>query len=166
MAWVDNSPVAKRSKERYEKQSPEIKSILDRIKDPDAYQLKVIRRKRPKLSKGDVFVVNPFGQIYFYGVVLNTGIDDCFLGENLSSVCILKRYTAGIDESIYIEEVNVEDILVAPCIIAKSYWTQGLFYNIGVNIEEKLGLNYGFFSSAEDSFVNEYDEICSGQAKL
>ena len=34
-------------------------------------ELVFIQRKRPKLQKGDVFVVQPKENIYFYGLILN-----------------------------------------------------------------------------------------------
>lgn len=156
MKWIDNSPVFKKRKERYNMQSIETRSILDKIKDPEKYQLKVIKRTRPKLSKGDVFILNPFGEVYFYGVVLNTNIDDDTLGRNLICVCILKRYSNELGKTICIKDIE-EDVLVGPCIINKSYWTNGMFYNIGINIEE-LNLDYGFYSIMKNCYVNEYEK--------
>ena len=143
---------------RYDAQSDEVKERLRELEDIDfnKYQLNVIKRKRPKLSKGDVFVLNPFGDIFFYGIVLNAGIDVRPLGKNLVSVCILKRYTHGIGELHETIGLTEEDVLLIPCIIHRAYWNNGYFYNINQNIGENFELDYGFYSIAEKCYVDEY----------
>ena len=76
-------PIEKLFKKRYESLSDETKHRLKKLDNicSSIYQPKLIKRKRPKLCRGDVFIVNLFEDIYFYGVVLNTGIDDSFMGK-------------------------------------------------------------------------------------
>lgn len=143
---------------RYDAQSDEIKKQLSMLKyiDFDKYQLNVIKRKRPKLSRGDVFVLNPFGDIYFYGLVLNANINVKPLGNNLVSVCILKKYTHGIDKHPQIIKLTEENILLKPRIIHRSYWNSGYFYNIDYNVGSDVKLDYGFYDIGEKCYVDEY----------
>ena len=116
-------PITELSRKRYAKLNDETKRLLKKSEDIDCdvFQLRLIKRKRPKLCRGDVFVMNLFEDIYFYGVVLNTGIDDSFMGRNLVSVCILKKYSKGMTEFLKVETLKAEDILIGPSIISRAY---------------------------------------------
>ena len=151
-------PIEKLFKKRYESLSDETKHRLKKLDNicSSIYQPKLIKRKRPKLCRGDVFVMNLFEDIYFYGVVLNTGIDDSFMGRNLVSVCILKKYSKGMTEFLKVESLGVEDILIKPCIISRAYWSNGFFYNTGENINGSIDIDYGFYSNPEKAYVDEY----------
>ena len=151
-------PIEKLFKKRYESLSDETKHRLKKLDNicSSIYQPKLIKRKRPKLCRGDVFVMNLFEGIYFYGVVLNTGIDDSFMGTNLVSVCILKKYSKGMTEFLKVESLKAEDILIGPSIISRAYWSNGFFYNTGENINGSIDIDYGFYSNPEKAYVDEY----------
>lgn len=151
-------PIEKLFKKRYESLSDETKHRLKKLDNicSSIYQPKLIKRNRPKLCRGDVFVMNLFEGIYFYGVVLNTGIDDSFMGRNLVSVCILKKYSKGMTEFLKVESLKTEDILIRPSIISRAYWSNGFFYNTGENINGSIDIDYGFYSNPEKAYVDEY----------
>lgn len=151
-------PIEKLFKKRYESLSDETKHRLKKLDNicSSVYQPKLIKRKRPKLCRGDVFVMNLFEDIYFYGVVLNTGIDDSFMGTNLVSVCILKKYSKGMTEFLKVESLKTEGILIRPSIISRAYWSNGFFYNTGENINGSIDIDYGFYSNPEKAYVDEY----------
>ena len=151
-------PIEKLFKKRYESLSDETKHRLKKLDNicSSIYQPKLIKRKRPKLCRGDVFVMNLFEDIYFYGAVLNTGIDDSFMGTNLVSVCILKKYSKGMTEFLKVESLKTKDILIRPSIISRAYWSNGFFYNTGENINGSIDIDYGFYSNPEKAYVDEY----------
>lgn len=151
-------PIEKLFKKRYESLSDETKHRLKKLDNicSSIYQPKLIKRKRPKLCRGDVFVMKLFEDIYFYGVVLNTGIDDSFMGTNLVSVCILKKYSKGMTEFLKVESLKTKDILIRPSIISRAYWSNGFFYNTGENINGSIDIDYGFYSNPEKAYVDEY----------
>lgn len=136
------------------------KETIYKIKLIDFYenQLKVIKKKRPKLSKGDLFLLNLFGDVYFYGVVLNTDINDPVYGENLIAVCITKHFIKSLDSDKFPQDIGSDDILVKPSIVSKAYWTKGYFYNTGYNVSEHLHLDYGFYDGCRACYVTEYGE--------
>ena len=151
-------PITELYRKRYAKLNDETKQLLKKLEDIDSdlFQLRLIKRKRPKLCRGDVFVRNLFDDLYFYGVVLNTGIDDSFMGRNLVSVCILKKYSKGMTEFLKVESLKAEDILIGPSIISRAYWSNGFFYNTGENINSSIDIDYGFYSNPEKAYVDEY----------
>ena len=160
MEHMISSPILEERREVYNRQNDKTKSLLDKLSNanPGTYQLNVIKKGRPKISRGDIFALNPFEDIYFYGVVLNAGIDNRTLGEDLYVIGILKKYTVGMNRQVEFKNVENGDLLLRPQIITKTYWSNGMLYNIGLNIAEKISVDYGFYSIASRCFVDEYSE--------
>ena len=161
MSNILYDPVQEAVLQRRNMQSNKVKEQLNKLYDIDfnKQQLNVIKRKRPGLSRGDIFVLNPFDDIYFYGLVLNADIDVRPLGKNLVTVCILKKYTHGINETFEISRITETDILLTPRIISKAYWINGYFYNIGRTLEDGFTLDYGFYDIGEKCYLDEYGTI-------
>lgn len=161
MALWDDNPILNASKARYEQQPQEVQSVLDKIRDIDyeKYQLQVIKKKRPRLEKGDLFLLNPFGNVYFYGIVLNAEISNV-MGDGLITICILKKYTHSIEEANIHELFTEKDILLKPSAVIKAYWTRGYFYNIG-RVEKLPEINYGFYDMAHDIYVDDFGKKLS-----
>lgn len=161
MALWDDNPILNASKARYEQQPQEVQSVLDKIRDIDyeKYQLQVIKKKRPRLEKGDLFLLNPFGNVYFYGIVLNAEISNV-MGDGLITICIFKKYTHSIEEANIHELFTEKDILLKPSAVIKAYWTRGYFYNIG-RVEKLPEINYGFYDMAHDIYVDDFGKKLS-----
>ena len=146
-------------KERYNAQSESIKKQLDRLyqANPSEYKLKVIKRKRIQPQEGDVFLVSPRENIYFYGKVLRANIrnayDDWVNEENM--VVIFKCKTDIISMEKY--NPNYNDLLVKPTIVTKQYWSNGSFFTIDniplTNLEKNL--DYGFYDAFNNYFISE-----------
>ena len=155
---------------RYDSQPQEVRNLLDNFRNFD-YQLKVIKRKRPKLKIGDVFLLSPIDNIYFYGKVMKVDIktihNDTFV-EGMQSVLIHKCKTQSLTLDDY--HPKYDDLLIEPAIVDISYWNKGLFYNVGnvpLTDEEKI-LDYGFYRSSRirDKFCTEEGETLDHQPRL
>lgn len=70
---INDNIISNRWRERYLKQSDEVKAKLDKLDNsaPSEYQLQIIKRKRIYPEIGDIFKINPTDDIIFKGVVLN-----------------------------------------------------------------------------------------------
>lgn len=154
------NPIREASRKRYESLNDETKYRLKKLENiyDSIYQPKLIKRKRPKLCKGDVFVTNLFDDTYYYGVVLNAGIDVHPLGSNLVCVCLIRKYSrgTGATDFLQVKSLKTEDILIKPCIVSRAYWSNGFFYNTGENINASIDIDYGFYSNPEKAYVDEY----------
>ena len=154
------NPIREASRKRYESLNDETKYRLKKLENiyDSIYQPKLIKRKRPKLCKGDVFVTNLFDDTYYYGVVLNAGIDVHPLGSNLVCVCLIRKYSrgTGATDFLQVKSLKTEDILIKPCIVSRAYWSNGFFYNTGENINGSIDIDYGFYSNPEKAYVDEY----------
>ena len=143
------NPIADSWKMLYSEQPAEVKARLDAIDkmNPKDYQLRVIKKTKPEMKDGDVFVLSPRENVYFYGKVLKANINhinnDTFVqGNNL--VFIFKNKTG----SRTIDDFNPDysQLLIRPTIVDNSYWTKGLFFNVG-NIpllKHEKEMDYGF----------------------
>lgn len=66
-----NNPLADEWSKLYAVQPEEVKKKLDALDSmkPKEYQLKLIKRTKPEIKDGDVFVLSPNDNVYFYGKV-------------------------------------------------------------------------------------------------
>lgn len=154
-----------RWEQRYEMQSPEIKKKLDELDEMtvEEFQLLPIKRKRIKPQKGDVFVVSPNENEYFYGIVLNDSI--CNInGDDLLVVVVFMEKQYSIEEPI--KQLDYEKLLLRPCIVGREYWTRGYFFNISVKQEIPANLDYGFYSIGKCLFLDEYGKELQHEPKL
>lgn len=154
--------------ERYDRQPQEIKDKLDSYENYD-FQLRMIKRKKPTLSAGDVFLLSPREDIYFYGKVFKTNIKSISKNELIEgnhSVFIFKCKTNRLTMDDFAPDYD--NLLIDPCIVTTSYWWRGFFYNVG-NIpltDFEKSLDYGFYNTGSDRFSTEEGERLNHQPRI
>lgn len=148
MNTMSDNPISFEYKKRYNMQPQAVRDQLDNFRKSD-YQLKVIEKTRkPVINTGDVFLLSPRDNVYFYGKVLKTNINtinnDGFVhGKQTVFIHKCKTYKKTIDNY----NPNYGDLLIPPIIVDISYWKKGFFFTIGnipLNETEKT-LKYGFY---------------------
>ncbi|HBT95593.1 MAG TPA: hypothetical protein DEB24_05685 [Coriobacteriia bacterium] len=116
-------------------------------------ELVFIKKKRPKIEEGDVFVVQPRKGLYYYGRVLKAHVDVRFhRNENYKwrdsvVVCIYRSRTK--DLSLRDFNPTYENLLVRPRYLTSKSFNSGYLFvlgNVPLTDEEKQ-LDYGFFST-------------------
>ena len=152
---LHDNVLSRRWEERYSKQPPEVQKKLDELDeaDPEEYQLKVIKRKRIIPKTGDVFLVNPVQDLYFYGIVLKGYVSNNH-GDEQSVIMIFKSKTREQTMDNFI--LDFDNILIGPCIVEKGYWSRGYFYNIGKIDLTHIKLDYGFYRIGRGQYCDEY----------
>ena len=159
---MNNNIISNRWKERYEKLPDIIKEKLDNL-DVSNCQLQVIKRKRIYPEIGDIFKVNPRGDLFYYGLVVNNHINN-INGEELLLILIFKE---GVDikESIS-RGINYDELLIPPQIVGKEYWARGYFYNVE-HYNEKVNIDScGFYSIGKGKFFDEYGNELTYEPQL
>ena len=162
---INNNIISNRWKERYASLPDEIKRKLEILDNSEAseYQLQVIKRKRSYPEIGDIFSINPKGDLFLYGIVVNNHINN-INGEDLLLILIFKE-GVNIQERVS-EGVCCDDLLIPPQIVGKEYWTRGYFYNIE-HYNDKINTDsYGFYSIGKGKFFDEYGNEISGEPQL
>ncbi|WP_285946519.1 immunity 26/phosphotriesterase HocA family protein [Thomasclavelia cocleata] len=117
------------------------------------FQLIPIKRSNQVPKKGDIFVVQPIENIYYYGKVIDD-LHKCVYG--IESAWPLIYIYNNCSTKIELPD-KLTDILVAPIITNYGPWTKGYFYTIG-NIpitDEEKQMDCGFKDFPITDFKNE-----------
>lgn len=152
--YTDN-PIARAWKKRYQNFSPDIQYKLDALYNVSSkeYQFNVIKKSRKHPSKGDVFIINPTEDLFLYGVVLNSNINN-ICGNDLYVIIILKNRVKSNQKAEI--KLITNNILVGPCIVGKEYWTRGFFGRTDMTIKDIPQFNYGFYYIGKSKYVDEF----------
>lgn len=162
--YYNNHPLAQREEARYNSLSNEKKEKLRILEEQDLkeYQLNVIKRKRIKPQKGDLFVVSPREDMFFWGVVINSDIN--VQGDDFYTVFILKDRARGPEDTNI--PTDITNLLIGPSIVGRWYWNKGFFYNVGIDITIPDNLDYGFYSVMDKRYMDEYDNPIEREPEL
>ena len=167
------NPIADEWKKLYNEQPVKIKEKLDALDKmkPKEYQLQVIKKTKPVLQDGDVFILSPRENVYFYGKVLKAKINhinnNTFVdGKSLVFIFRNKTDKLTIDDF----KPDYSQLLIRPTIVDISYWNKGLFYNVG-NVpltEDEHRLNYGFLNIGikANTYCKENGEVIEGKPQI
>lgn len=161
---VKENLLAQRRKNRYNELPESKKKEYDdlRKKPYKDIQLKVIKRKRKYPEKGDVFILSPRENMYFFGLVVNNHVTNN-QGEDWIVIMIFKSRAKNLNDTKFIPNFN--NLLIEPCIISKLYWTCGYFYTVS-NIKVPQNIDYGFYDINKNIFVNEYNSKLDHEPKM
>jgi hypothetical protein len=167
------NPIADEWKELYSKQPDDIKEKLDTLDkmNPNEYQLRVIKKNKPTLEEGDVFVLSPRENVYFYGKILKVNItnhnNDTYVhGKNL--VVLFRNKTEK--PTIEYFRPDYSQLLIRPSLVDISYWNKGLFFNVGnipiTKFEKqldygflKIGIKSNFYCSEDGTILEKKPEL-------
>jgi len=157
---INENPLSNAWKKRYSEQPEDIKNKLDELKQLNVkeYQLRLIKRTKPILQDGDVFVLSPRENLFFYGKILKANImhvnNDIFIqGKNVAFIFKSRTDKPTIENY----KPDYLELLIGPFIVDISYWNKGLFYNVGnVDISDyEQELDYGFYSLGKMEYLKE-----------
>ncbi len=109
-------------------------------------------RKAPR--EGDIFVVQPITDIFYYGKVIQTNIsskDSCVNGMFLIYIYDKLSTSKSIPT-----DLDCSNLLIAPTIVNRLGWSRGYFETI-CNFpvtEKERNVSFGFWSFQKKCFVN------------
>ena len=158
-------------KKRYSEQPIEIQKELDdmHMQEIRDYQLQVIKRKKSYPEIGDMFLVNPCGKVYFWGLVINNHVNNESFGDDLIVVMIFKAKARDIYETSF--EPDFDNLLIEPAILTDDYWKKGYFYTVGNREKEEVNIDYGFYKRkpyniSYSKFVDELGKELNNPPKI
>ena len=108
--------------------------------------------KKPQV--GDVFVLQPLKDNFYFGKVIKTNISsvDSFV-NGMTLIYIYKTYSSN---KMMIPDLENEELLIAPMIVNNQPWRQGYFEtlcNISVSDREK-NMDFAFWDVLREIFVD------------
>ena len=150
---MEKNPTKLYWERRYAKLSPEKIEALQALsaKGELTDELLVIQRKRPKLRVGDVFILQPKENTYFYGIIIY--ICSTPFAKFQETVCIFKTVTHEKNMDAF--KLNFHNLLLPPFATLRSSWTQGYFYNVGhIDLESEDIPSCGFYHYPTDQLIS------------
>lgn len=110
---------------------------------------------RKQRKEGDVFVIQPSKDLFFYGKVIRTKIqinDPLMNGGHL--VYIFNHSATSLEIPKYL---NPNNLIIPPQIINNQGWSKGYFKTLGIQpvTDEECQIDYGYFDIVSKGYVNE-----------
>lgn len=131
-------------------------------------ELIVMKKSRKKPVVGDVFVIQPKENHYYFGKVIETNIQ----GKNLNfqGMNLIYMYNCLSHDKEIPDNLDECEFLFSPTVVNFQGWLKGYFETVGnqsVTVKE-LNVDYGFFDDFEtqDKFYNLEGERTSHKPKF
>lgn len=110
---------------------------------------------RKQRKEGEVFVIQPSKDIFFFGKVIRTKIsinDQIMNGGHL--VFVFNQSSNSMEVPEYL---NPNDLIISPQIINNQGWLKGYFKTVDIQpvTEAERQLDYGFWDIVSKGYVNE-----------
>jgi hypothetical protein len=113
-----------------------------------------MKKTKNNPSEGDVFVIQPLEGKYYYGKVIlaNLQSKDSFI----NGMTLVYIYNKRSFQKVFSEDLEENDLLIAPVIVNNQPWQKGYFETVGnANVTEKeRKMEYGFWDLLKRKFVN------------
>ncbi len=128
-------------------------------------KLKIIKKSRSKIKKGDYFCFN-INNSFYVGVVIHNQLIEKY-GDNTMFSALITNYNENSIKDITSDKLiialNNRDLLMPPINLNKMGWTKGYFINIGninlSNIEKDVIEDCRFFSGLSSIYDIEYKKM-------
>ena len=155
----DFNPIILKENEKIASLNENIKyelACLDTM-DWNKIPLQIIKSSKLPPCIGDVFVVNPFSEIYYPGIVVNANI--IIDGEDSYYTIFVfdkKLCLDDIEPELLNKSLNSCSILTGPLIVERWYWKKGYFLNVShmdCFIKEN---DYGYYRNGNHMFCDDY----------
>ena len=117
-----------------------------------------LQPSRKKRKEGDVFIIQPKEDVFFFGVVVKAKMalkDPIMNGGHLIFIFNYPSREKEIPENLF-----SYDLLIAPQIVNNQGWLKGYFETLGtISINKKdIEKNYGFWDIITKQYVDEMGE--------
>jgi len=112
-------------------------------------------------ADGDIFVVQPKHNYYYFGKVIMTNIQGLNLNFKGMNLIFMYNYHSARMEAP--QQLDQSKLLLAPTVVSASSWKHGYFKTIGNQAVTKAELNvdFGFFDNYDkkDAYYNVEGEL-------
>lgn len=117
-------------------------------------QLIAMKKSSKNPKEGDIFVVQPIKDVYYYGKVIQTNVEseDSFI----SGMTLIYIYKRNSNNKIKPRTMADEEFLIAPIIVNNQPWKKGYFETIGNEtvFEKEKNIDIVFWDVIREEFVD------------
>ena len=129
-------------------------------------QLISMSKSRKKPCVGDVFVLQPFSGVFYFGKVIQSDLqsNDSFI----RGMFLIYVYDCSSTKKEIVTDFEDSNFLIAPMIVNKQPWLKGYFETIGnvpVTAQEQAA-DYGFWDVMKKYYVDIKGEILDTPPKF
>ena len=114
----------------------------------------LMKKSRKKPCVGDVFVLQPYEEKYYFGKVIQTNLEstDSFVkGMNLIYI-----YDFCSNEKKMVDDFDSKELLISPMVVNNQPWIKGYFETIGSNAVtmREQNIDFGFWDVIREKYVD------------
>lgn len=126
-------------------------------------ELIAMKKSKKVPSEGEIFVLQPLPNQFYYGKVIQTNINsrDSFI----NGMTLIYIYNKVSQDRHVPQNLDNEELLIAPIIVNNQPWQKGYFETIGnINVSEnEKKINYGFWDLFKEKFVDIKGDILENE---
>ena len=116
-------------------------------------------------QEGDVFVLQPISDIFYYGKVIRTNLKSVDSFINGMTLIYIYKY-CSINKGIPLGLEN-EEFLIAPIIVNNQPWQKGYFEtvgNVGISEKDKVA-DFAFWDVLKEEYVDINGQVIGSKPK-
>ncbi|WP_405079952.1 immunity 26/phosphotriesterase HocA family protein [Paenibacillus chitinolyticus] len=117
-------------------------------------ELRILKRTRKSPRVGDIFVMEPKENLFYFGKVINANVVSKNPLFNGGYLIYLYNYPATTKEIP--DHLSPNNLLIPPIVTNKQGWLKGYFETVGSRdaTSEEKNLDYGFWHSTSEKFYS------------
>ena len=114
----------------------------------------VLKKSRKKIIEGDIFTIQPFEGVFYYGKVIKTNLisSDDFI-KGMSLIYIYNYKSTKKEEPV---KLGSYELLIPPIVVNNQPWIKGYFETLCNQLvsDNEKDVDYGFWDVMERIYVN------------
>lgn len=117
-------------------------------------ELIAMKKSKKTPNEGDIFVLQPLPNKFYYGKVIQTNIIS--KDSYINGMTLIYIYNKVSEDKQLPQSLDKQDLLIAPIIVNNQPWQKGFFETIdNVNIlESEKKIDYGFWDLLKEKFID------------
>ncbi|MBD5474364.1 MAG: hypothetical protein HDR20_16140 [Lachnospiraceae bacterium] len=118
-----------------------------------------MKKSRKKPQEGDVFVLQPIKDVFYYGKVIQTNLKS--VDSFINGMTLIYIYKYCSNNKVIPNDLENEELLIAPVIVNHQPWWKGYFETIGnVGVSENdRNIDFAFWDILRKKYVDINGQI-------
>lgn len=113
-----------------------------------------IKKSRVKPKQGDIFVVQPVINVFYYGKVIKTELEST--NSFIKGMSLIYIYNKRSEEIVIPQSLHSIELLIPPIVVNNQPWIKGYFKMICNEpiSKEEMNIDFGFWSIPKNQFLS------------